>query len=198
MKRTFFVFAVTVCISLFLISCDTAVTDDTGMTNDTEMTDDTENGNSDTQEDSMPGIDSILPSDTDSTGMTENTQESTEPDGTSQPGMPDSGQGAGNIVGLGDTVEMVMERIEEIIAGTQKYFTNSTGKERLSMLQARSAALSDAHYSDEEVTFEKEELKKADDKEYYFFFFTCGGMKYYYDVDAYTAEILYKNTEENS
>ena len=49
-----------------------------------------------------------------------------------------------------------------------------------------------------EVTFENEELKKADDKEYYFFVFTCGGMKYYYDVDAYTAEILYKNTEENS
>ncbi len=192
MKKGLFFVTLTVCLSLIFVSCDTGMKDDTGMTGDTES------GDSATHDESMPGIDSILPSDTDSTDASEGTQESAPPEGTSQPGMPDSGDGAGSTGGFGDTVKMVMEQIEEIISGTQKYLTNTSGQGRLTLAQARSAALADAHYSDDEVTFEKEELKKEDGREYFFLVFSCGGMKYCYGVDAYTAEIIYRNTEENS
>lgn len=191
MKKGLFFVTLTVCLSLIFVSCDTGMKDDTGMTGDT--------GNSDsaTNDESMPGIDSILPSDTDGTDTSDDTQESAPPEGTSQPGTPDSGEGAGSTGGFGDKVEMVMEQIEDIIAGTQKYLTNTSGQV-LTLAQARGAALADAHYSDDEVTFVKEELKKEDGREFYSLVFSCGGMKYSYGVDAHTAEIIYRNTEENS
>lgn len=192
MKKGLFLISLAVCLSLVFVSCDTGMNDDTGVTGDTGDSD------SATQDESMPGIDDILPSDTESSGATDGTQESAPPEGTTQPGMPDSGEGAGSTGGFGDTVKMVMEQIEEIISGTQKYLTNTSDKGLLTLAQARGAALADAHYSDDEVTFVKEELKKEDGREFYFLVFSCGGMKYYYGVDAYTAEIIYRNTEENS
>lgn len=198
MKRiTIFTFFL--CIMLVMSSCDTAMNDDTGSSAD----------NSESGDDSMPGINDILPSDTndpDDSGDTadrDNSDDNNPPDGTSPAGSPDSSVSTGNMRGLGDTVAQVMERIEGIIAVTQNYFkdsreTDESTSDRLTLAQARCSALADAHLSDDEVRFEREELMTEDDKEYFAFEFTGDGIKYYYSVDAYTGEIIDKNTEECS
>lgn len=185
MKKIILLYALV--LSVFLVSCVGGMTDDTGNRDE---------NNSDPSGGSMPGINDILPSESGAT-------ETPAPEGTTPAGSPDSSIGTGNIRGLGDTVEAVMERIEQIISDTQTYLKDQNeakvnASERLTLAQARCIALADAHFADDEVRFEKEDLVTRDGREYFSFIFNGGGIRYYYDIDAYTAQIIGKNTEDNS
>lgn len=185
MKKLILLYALV--LSVFFVSCGTEMNGDTGNSDE---------NNSDPSSDTMPGINDILPSDNTET-------ESPAPEVPAPAGSPDGSVGTGTMQGLGEKVKAVMERIEQIISGTQTYLKDNNeaevnASEKLTLAQARCIALADAHFADDEVSFEKEDLVARDGREYFSLIFNGGGIKYYYDIDAYTAKIINKNTEDNS